>query len=62
MNRPILYTRGVGPLGRSKDWTASKWTKGKMESEHPGGKSGSELPFQDREVRRAGRDGRVEGS
>jgi hypothetical protein len=59
MERPILYTWGVEPLGRSKDWTTSRWTKGKVESRPPGDEGGSLIPLQDRKVRYAGKDERV---
>jgi hypothetical protein len=62
VERSILYTWGVKPLGRSKNWTTSRWTKGKVESGPPGGEGGSSLPLQDRKVRCAGKDGRVRGS
>jgi hypothetical protein len=62
VERPVLYTWGAGPLGRSKNWTASRWTKGKMESGHPGGTGDSQVPLQDRKVRCASKDGRVKGS
>jgi hypothetical protein len=59
VKRPILYTRGVEPLGRPKNWTTSRWTKGKVGSGPPGGKDNPLLPLQDRKVRYAGKDERV---
>jgi hypothetical protein len=62
VERPILYTRGVEPLGGSNNWTTSRWTKRKVESGPPNGEGGSSLPLQDREVHYTGKDGRVRGS
>jgi hypothetical protein len=59
VERLVLYTRGLGPVGRSKNWTTGTWTKGKVESGPLGGEGGFLLPRQDRKVRCAGRDERV---
>jgi hypothetical protein len=54
---PVLYTRGVEPLGRIQNWTTNGWAKGEQESGPPSGKDSSSLPMQDRKVRWAGMDG-----
>jgi hypothetical protein len=59
VEKPILYTRGVEPLGRSRNWATSRWTKAKVESGPPSGGDDSSPPLQDREVHYAGKDRRV---
>jgi hypothetical protein len=61
-NRVSTNVRGVEPLGRPENWTASGWAKGKMEGGPTSGKGGSLPPSQDGKVCVVDKSRRVRGS